>query len=318
MCAALIASLAAAALTLAPADAGASDPACRGATQTTLAAVDAAVAAHIYANELSGREVKTDIANVTGAADLRAAVAADNAKATRAAVLRLIFHPAWHIVRLQVFDRSGRLLADIGGAYTIAPVPGVLKSGSRTIGSFIMSVQDDTGETKLETRFVGDPVAIYVLGQLVAERYATFPQGLPSGSFLTLGGKRYALVSQVFNAFPSGTLVEVMAVAAPPASLAALPCPLVRAYEFGRVARRLAALATDLPDQYPGYATTVAMYTGIDVFVHSGSLLVGTSGGAGPREPPSSGTVTYDHASWLVYSFAPQPSVRVYLLIPPA
>jgi len=314
----LLASLAAAALALAPAGAAASNPACQGATQATIAAVDAAVAAHIYANEVSGREVKTDIANVTGAADLRAAVAADNVKATRTAVLRLIFHPAWHIVRLQVFDRSGRLLADIGGAYTIAPVPGVLKSGSRTIGSFIMSVQDDTGETKLETRFIGDPIAIYVLGQLVAERFASFPQALPSGSFLSLHGQRYALVSQAFDAFPSGTLVEVMAVAAPPASLAALPCPRVRADEFGRVAQRLAALATDLPDQYPGYATTVAMYTGIDVFVHSGRLLLGTSGGPGPPAPPRSGTVTYAHASWLVYSFQPRPSVRVYLLIPPA
>jgi hypothetical protein len=320
LCAAAIALLVAAALTDSPAGASTStsDPACGSATQATLAAVDATVAAQIYDNEVSGREVRTDIANVTGAADLRAAVAADNAKATHAAVLRLIFHPAWHIVRLQVFDRSGRLLADIGGAYTIAPVPGVLKSGSRTIGSFIMSVQDDTGETKLETRFVGDPIAIYVLGLRVAERNANFPQGVPSGSFLNLGGKRYALVSQTFNAFPSGPLVETLAIPAPAPALAGLPCSLVRAYEFGRVAQRLAVLATDLPDQYPGYATTVAMYTGVDVFVHSGSRLLGTSGGTGPAKPPSSGTVKYDHASWLVYSFETEPSVRVYLLIPPA
>jgi hypothetical protein len=295
-----------------------SNPACGRATQATIAAVDSAVAAHIYDNEVSGREVRTDIANVTGAADLRTAVAADDAKATHAAVLRLIFHPAWHIVRLQVFDRAGRLLADIGGAYTIAPVPGVLKSGARTIGSFIISVQDDTGETKLETRFVGNPVAIYVLGLLVAERYGNFPRRLPSGSSLSLDGTQYALVTQAFNAFPSGSLVETMAIAQPPPSLEGVPCTLVRSYEFGRVAQRLAVLATDLPHQYPGYATTVAMYTGIDVFVRSGSRLLGTSGGAGPPKPPSSGTVTYVHTSWLVYSFEPQPSVRVYLLIPPA
>jgi hypothetical protein len=328
--AATIALVVAAALTGSPASAGTStttststststsNSPCGRATQATLAAVDAKVATQIYDNEISGREVRTDIANVTDAADLRVAVAADNAKATRAAVLRLIFHPAWHIVRLQVFNRSGTLLADIGGAYTIAPVPGVLKSGSRTIGSFLMSVQDDTGETKLETRFVGDPVAIYVLGLRVAQRYANFPRGVPTGSFLDLSGKRYALVSQIFNAFPSGPLVETLAIPAPTPALEGLPCSLVRTYEFGRVAQRLAALATDLPDQYPGYATTVAMYTGVDVFVHSGSRLLGTSGGSGPAKPPSSGTVKYAHASWLVYSFQPEPSVRVYLLIPPS
>jgi len=51
-----------------------------------------------------------------------------------------------------------------------------------------MSVQDDTGETKLETRFVGNPVAIYLSsGFLVADRYATFPPATPPGPTLTIG-----------------------------------------------------------------------------------------------------------------------------------
>jgi hypothetical protein len=278
------------------------------------------VTAHIYGNEIAGREVNTDIAHVTAAADLTKAVAADDAAATHAAVLRLIFHPAWHIVRLQVFDRAGKLLADIGGTWTIAPVSGVLKSGSRRIGRFLMSVQDDTGETKLETRFVGNPVAVYVDGILVAQRYGAFPAALPKGSSMTLAHQRYAIVEQTFNAFPSGTLEEIMLVAAPPATLAAMPCPALRAAEFGRVARRLAALATDLPRQYSAYASTVAIFTGISVFVRNGNQLLGTSGGAGPPKPPQFGTVDYQGSSSLVYSFEPLrgSSVRVYLLIPPA
>jgi hypothetical protein len=294
-------------------------PACGSATQATVAAVDAAVAEHIYANELAGGEVKSDIANVVGAGDLRKAVVADDLAATFNAARRIVFHPAWHIVHLQVFDAAGKLLADFGGAYVIAPVAGVLRSGSRTIGHFLMSVQDDTGETKLETRFVGNPVAIYLSsGLLVAERYATFPPAPPPGPTLTIGATRYEVVSQAFKAFPSGALAEVMLVPPPAPQLAHLSCPAVGAQEFGRVALRLAALATDLSKQYPGYAATVAIYTGADVFVRSGSRLLGSSGGAGPAKPPTSGTISYLGKTWLVFSASPLPPARIYLLIPPS
>jgi hypothetical protein len=46
-------------------------------------------------------------------------------------------------------------------------VSGVLRSGGRVVGSFVM--QDDAGVTKLESRFVGDPIGIYFKGRLVAE-----------------------------------------------------------------------------------------------------------------------------------------------------
>ena len=292
--------------------------ACGAETQATVAAVDANAAEHIYANELAGGEVDFDIAKVTGAADLRRAVAADDKAAALRAATRIVYHPAWHIVRLQVFDASGKLLADFGGAYVIAPVAGILRSGSRTIGRFLMSVQDDTGETKLETRFVGNPIAIYISGFLVADRYATFPPEEPPGPSLTVGPTRYAVVRQTLEAFPSGPLVEMMLVPPPAPSLARLGCPLVRAQEFGRIATRLAALATDLGHQYPGYAATVATYTGADVFVRSTGRQLGTSGGNGPARLPTSGTVSYLGKTWLVFSFEPLPPARIYLLIPPS
>jgi len=180
-------------------------------------------------------------------------------------------------------------------------------------------VQDDTGETKLETRFLGNPVAIYLRGFLVADRYGTFPAtGPPITAALPPSARGDAIVEQTFNAFPSGSLVEVMLVPPPAASVERVSCPLVRAQEFGRVAMRLVSLATNLAGQYPGYASTVAVYTGIDVFIRSGRQLLATSGGAGPSNPPTSGTVRYRGQRWLVFSFAPLPPARIYLLIPPA
>jgi hypothetical protein len=314
------ATLVAAALTLvaAGAPARAAPPACAGGTLAAVAAVDAAAAEHIYANELAGTEVSFDLAQVTGAVDLRSAVAAANAAATFAAVHRIVFHPAWHIVRLRVLSAAGRLLADIGGPYVIAPVAGVLRWHGRTVGRFVISVQDDTGETKLETRFVGDPIGIYVGGQLVAERYASLPPAPPAGGTLTLASTRYAVVRQTFRSFPTGTLEEVLLVPPPSRPLQRASCDSVRAGEFGRIAARLAALATALRKQYPGYAATVHVYTGAEVFVRDGAKQLASSDGAGPAQLPRSGSVNYQGRRWLVFSFEPRPPARVYVLGPPA
>jgi hypothetical protein len=314
------ATLVAAALTLAAtgAPARAAPPACGTGTLAALAAVDAAAAEHIYANELAGTEVSFDLAQVTGAADLRSAVAAGNAAATYAAAHRIVFHPGWHIVRLRVLSAAGRLLADIGGPYVIAPVAGVLRWRGRTVGRFVMSVQDDTGETKLETRFIGDPIGIYVGRQLVAERNASLPPVPPAGSALTLARTRYAVVRQTFRSFPTGPLEEVLLVPPPSRSLQRASCDSVRAGEFGRIAARLAALATALRKQYPGYAATVHIYTGAEVFVRDGARQIASSDGAGPRHLPRTGSVSYQGRRWVVFSFEPRPPARVYVLGPAA
>ena len=124
--------------------------ACGAATVATVAAVDATVTTDIYRNELAGTKVSFDLAQITSAGDLLSAVASPRA-ATLAAVSRIVSHPAWHIVRLRALDAAGNILADVGGPYVIAPVSGVLWLGGRVVGSFVMSVQDDVGVTKLET-----------------------------------------------------------------------------------------------------------------------------------------------------------------------
>src|SRR5581483_10510940 len=120
------------------------------------------------------------------------------------------------------------------------------------------------------------------------------------------------------RSFPSGTLEEVVLVAPASRGLARQPCTSVRAGEFGRIAERLAALATALTRQYRGYAATVALYTGAALFVRSGARQLASSDGAGPRQIPAAGTVRYRGRAWPVFSFAPRAGTRVYVLAPPA
>ena len=68
-----VAALAVPALLAGPTSAGATD-ACGSATGATLAAVDSTVVDDVYANELSGSEVSSDLAHVTDDADLISAV----------------------------------------------------------------------------------------------------------------------------------------------------------------------------------------------------------------------------------------------------
>jgi hypothetical protein len=131
-------------------------------------------------------------------------------------------------------------------------------------------------------------------------------------------GGDYRAVTEIYNAFPTGTLRAVILVAPPVALLTKQPCAVVRAGAFGRVAVRLARLASSLPEHYSDYAGTVRNYTGAEVFVRDGATQLATTGGAGPAVLPTSGTVSYQGTSWLVFSFEPRPSTRVYVLIPPA
>jgi hypothetical protein len=303
----------------AAADAGA---ACGASTVATIATADASMLTDIYRDELAGTEVSFDLAKVTAATDLLSAVARGDRAAARKALIRLVYHRAWHIVRLRALDASGRVLADIGGPDVIAPVSGVLRSGTgAVIGSFVLSVQDDAGVTKLESRFVGDPIGIYLRGRLVAQRGTSFPPAPPGGSGATLGGVRYRVVTETFAAFPTGTLSAVILVAPPARSLTRQPCATVRAGDFGRVARRLTGLLGPLTQHYYGYAFWVQIYTGAEVFVREpdGTQLTSSAGaGAGPSALPTAGTVSYQGTNWLVFSFEPYPPTRVYMLIAPS
>jgi hypothetical protein len=82
--------------------------------------------------------------------------------------------------------------------------------------------------------------------------------------------------------------------------------------------RSFARLAFSLPQHYGGFAGTVRIYTGAEVFVRDGATLLASSGGAGPAQLPASGSTVYQGKQWLVFSVGPAPPARVYVLAPPA
>ena len=288
---------------------------CGTSTLATIVAIDSKVANNIYGSELQGNETARDLRHVTGAADLLSAVAAGNRAAVHNAVSRIVYHHFWHIVRLRALDASGRILADVGGPYVIAPVTGVLRSGSRVIGSFVMSVQDDMGFAKLERHAVGDPIGIYVNGRRVVELGGHFPLQTPTTAQVTLAGTAYTAVTLTYNAFPSGTLSAVIAVPTPSATVSAQSCAAVVVGEIGRVAERLAARFNPLAASYSGFVQACHSDTGAIVVVRIGMRVLDSAGGPGPPILPLSGPVTYAARTWLVYSFAPTPPARIYLLI---
>ena len=288
---------------------------CGAATATTVQSVVASVATNIYRGELIGGEVFANAARVASSARLLAAVASGRRSAVYAAVHALVYHPIWHIVRLRVLDAAGRVLADIGGPFIIAPVPGVLRSGGRTIGSFVMSVQDDVGFTKLETHAAGDPIGIYYHGGLVASLGAHFPTLPPTAATLTVGSVAYSVVDETFNAFPKGTLTAVMLVPPPPAAWASQACIAVTTAEIGHVAKLLSARFHPLDASYAKFAQVVHDDTGAAVILRIGSRPIAGSQGIGPPVIPLGGPVTYEGKPFWVFSFAPTPPARIYLLI---
>ncbi|HEY7965480.1 MAG TPA: hypothetical protein VID68_00475 [Solirubrobacteraceae bacterium] len=299
----------------APASPAAVAAPCGAETVPTLTALDGRIATNIYGGELGGSETQIDLHHVTAATDLLAAVSSSDIGATLTAVKRIVYHPFWHIVRLRVLDATGALLADFGGPYVIAPVDGTLVAGGRTIGTFVMSVQDDVGFTKLEMHAVGDPIGIYVAGRLVASLGASFPKVQPIAPRLRLAGRRYALASETYNAFPTGTLTAVLAIPLPPAAAMAKPCAAVALAETQRVVLRIAARFHPLAARYTNFVETAHADTGVLVIVRIGLRVIAGSGGPGPLVIPTAGTVSYAGRTWSVFSFAPTPPARVYVLV---
>ncbi len=167
--------------------------ACGAATAQTVAAVQSAVARRIYAQEAGGASTRLDAARVASFQPLLRALASGGPAAVRTAVHELVYMPGWHIVRLRVV-RGGRVLADIGGPYILAPVHGTLRAHGRVLASYVMSVQDDLGYVKLVTRFIGAPIDLFWNGsRVMGTGSAAAAHGDPS-STLSLG------------AFPAGRL----------------------------------------------------------------------------------------------------------------
>ncbi len=292
--------------------AAASGAQCGPATAATIAAVDDSVARRIYAGELTGTEVSTDIAHVTGSAELLAALERADQPAVFAAVHTLVYTPHWHIVRLRVLQH-GRVLADVGGPDIIAPVSGALRVKGRTVGGFVMSVQDDLGYVKLVSRFIGVPIDLYRAGSFVMGTLKPPPASVSNGTTVTVGRSEYQAVVFDTAAFPAGTLKVALFVPAPASTLAARGCASVRLAAWSDVAHHIAARFTPLSARYSDFRDTLQFLSGGQVFVRSGSVRLA---GAGPARVPRHGTVKYHGRTWAVYSWEAIPPARIYFLTP--
>ncbi len=171
-----------------------------GATDTVVNTI-IRVAKLIYAGE-AGRHALTQVHRVQNNQPLLRAVAARNPTATRLAIETLLHE---HVVRLRV-SAGGRLLADVGGPYVLAPVRAPLRLGGRTIGNIVLSIQDDEGYKRLAGRLAGLDVLMYMDSRLVKNSLGPSPGTVPVSGSYHYRGRTFRVFTLHAEAFPSGPL----------------------------------------------------------------------------------------------------------------
>jgi hypothetical protein len=159
------------------------------------------VAENIYTAE-SGRRAQVAVRRVQRDQALLRAVAAHEPFATQRAIEGLLNH---HIVRLRV-SAGGRLLSDVGGPYVLAPVRAPLRLGGHTIGSFVLSIQDDEGYKRLSKRLAGVDVLMYMGSELVKNSLGPNPGDVPSSGTYHYRGLTFRVYTFHAQSFPSGPL----------------------------------------------------------------------------------------------------------------
>jgi hypothetical protein len=272
-------------------------------------------AERIYRLELTSSEVRADRNEVQNYQPLLSALASGDITGVEQAVTKLVYSGT-HVVRLRVV-RAGHVLADVGGPYIIAPVSGGIRAGGHTLATYVLSVQDDLGYVKLETRYIGVPMLLR-RGATRIPLEGEIPAGsprIPTSGEVSYRGGSFQAVSFTAQAFPSGPLTVTLLVPMPASSLG---CGAVRLLEAGRIAQtmwRRYMLVSASPAQYVKGAHEL---TGALVYVRSPSGQIAGSTGAGPSRLPDSGTVSYHGRTYRVTSFPSSTAsgqVRVYVLL---
>jgi len=290
---------------------------CAAATTSTVAQAVSEVAQRIYLSELSSSEVRADRRQVEGDGPLLAALAAGNGVAVAEAVRRLVYSGT-HIVRLRV-SSGGAVLSDIGGPYILAPVGGSLRVGGRSVGRYLLSVQDDSGYVKLETRFIGLPMLMRAGARRIPLEGVIAPRSaVPAHGLLRYAGRSYQTVSIAARAFPAGPLTITVLV--PVAGASSASCAAVRAAEMGRIAHTVWNRVDVIGVPITAYPPIVHGLTGALVYVRAGTRQLAGTTSPGPRRIPDSGRLAYRGVTYLVSSFAGRTgghAVRVYELVAP-
>jgi hypothetical protein len=135
--------------------------ACAATAPATRLAVVRQVGVRLLAAERSGRQARRVLRHVARDAGFRAAVAARDPVALRAAIVRFFRTRSLHVVRIRATTPSGALIGDVGGPFVLSPVSGPVRSrAGALLGHVTHSVQDDTGYIKLMHRFTGAAVVL--------------------------------------------------------------------------------------------------------------------------------------------------------------
>jgi len=182
---------------------------CGASTEDTIVNTLSHVAELIYEGE-AGTRTEGQVSRVQHNRALLLAVSQHDAGATRAAIVSLLNQ---HIVRLRVRDTHS-LLSDVGGPYVLAPVTAKLRLHRRTIGSFVLSIQDDEGYLRLAHRLAGLDVLMYMDaphgastgGDLVKNSLGPNPGTVPENGPYSYHGHSFRVITVHAKAFPSGPL----------------------------------------------------------------------------------------------------------------
>jgi hypothetical protein len=158
--------------------------------------------AHLIYEGEAGARTLPQIRRVQSNRALLHAVALRDPQATRVAVEALLHE---HIVRLRI-SAGGRVLVDDGGPYVLAPVRAPLRLHGKTIGSLLLSIQDDEGYKRLANRLAGLDVLMYMSGRLVKSTIGYSPGPVPTSGPFSYRGKSYRAYTFDAEAFPSGPL----------------------------------------------------------------------------------------------------------------
>jgi hypothetical protein len=289
---------------------------CGKAAPEVLAQTIGWVAHRIYTGEVDSSETIKDRLQVETYLPLLHAIAKGDKAAVKTAVTSLVYAHT-HIVRLRVLKGS-KLLADVGGPYILAPLSGTLSLHGRVIGHYVMSVQDDVGYVKIETRFIGAPVVLRTGAKNVPiEGLVTpGPVKIPEHGPVTYKHVVYQAYSFEANRFPSGPL-QISVLVPLPAGLASKPCSVIKNSELAVVAKRISGQLSLSPANFQTYVNLVRTDTNGLLYVRAGSRQLAGSTRPGPTKLPLRGTVHYHRGSYEVFSFqAPSGigTVRIYAL----
>lgn len=177
-------------------------PLCGPTQEDTIVNTLSHIATLIYAGE-AGRRTLSQIHRVQHNRALLSAVAHRDPAATKLAIDNLLNQ---HIVRLRVLTAGGQLLSDVGGPFVLAPRRAPLRLNGRTIGSFVLSIQDDLGYRLLAQRLAGLDVVMHRGAQVVMSSFNPAPAHVPANGPFHYKGHTYNAFTFAAEAFPSGAL----------------------------------------------------------------------------------------------------------------